>query len=207
MTYEQCECEVRQRLSEKRHSQCVAEEAARWPYSAARTRKRPGWQGLLHDILKDTPAEEQLKILQGFGIMMNDTELANRKLWHAISSAAFLEVWAGNPGPGLLSAVRCHTSGRKNMTLLEKGAFVADYISADRDYPGVEERCGPWLGESLEEAIIEGVAFTVQELMSRREPVASASIDAYNDAVAVLKERRNENEFFGIGWACRPAFR
>ena len=38
-------------------------------------------------------------------------------------------------------------------------------------------------------AIIEGVAFTVQEFMSRREPVASASIDAYNDAVAVLKEK------------------
>jgi len=190
MTYEQCECEVRQRLSEKRfyHSQCVAEEAVRLAVLYGADPEKARLAGLLHDILKDTPAEEQLKILQGFGIMMNDTELANRKLWHAISGAAFLEFGLGIRDRELLSAVRCHTSGRKNMTLLEKVLFVADYISADRDYPGVEELRAV-ARESLEEAIIEGVAFTVQELMSRREPVASASIDAYNDAVAVLKEK------------------
>lgn len=190
MTYEQCECEVRQRLSEKRfyHSHCVAEEAARLAVLYGADPEKARLAGLLHDILKDTPAEEQLKILQGFGIMMNDTELANRKLWHAISGAAFLEFGLGIRDRELLSAVRCHTSGRKNMTLLEKVLFVADYISADRDYPGVEELRAV-ARESLEEAIIEGVAFTVQELMSRREPVASASIDAYNDAVAVLKEK------------------
>ena len=190
MTYEQCECEVRQRLSEKRfyHSQCVAEEAARLAVLYGADPEKARLAGLLHDILKDTPAEEQLKILQGFGIMMNDTELANRKLWHAISGADFLEFGLGIRDRELLSAVRCHTSGRKNMTLLEKVLFVADYISADRDYPGVEELRAV-ARESLEEAIIEGVAFTVQELMSRREPVASASIDAYNDAVAVLKEK------------------
>ena len=190
MTYEQCECEVRQRLSEKRfyHSQCVAEEAVRLAVLYGADPEKARLAGLLHDILKDTPAEEQLKILQGFGIMMNDTELANQKLGHAISGAAFLEFGLGIRDRELLSAVRCHTSGRKNMTLLEKVLFVADYISADRDYPGVEELRAV-ARESLEEAIIEGVAFTVQELMSRREPVASASIDAYNDAVAVLKEK------------------
>ena len=190
MTYEQCECEVRQRLSEKRfyHSQCVEEEAVRLAVLYGADPEKARLAGLLHDILKDTPAEEQLKILQGFGIMMNDTELANQKLWHAISGAAFLEFGLGIRDRELLSAVRCHTSGRKNMTLLEKVLFVADYISADRDYPGVEELRAV-ARESLEEAIIEGVAFTVQELMSRREPVASASIDAYNDAVAVLKEK------------------
>lgn len=140
MTYEQCECEVRQRLSEKRfyHSQCVAEEAVRLAVLYGADPEKARLAGLLHDILKDTPAEEQLKILQGFGIMMNDTELANQKLWHAISGAAFLEFGLGIRDRELLSAVRCHTSGRKNMTLLEKVLFVADYISADRDYP----RCG-----------------------------------------------------------------
>ena len=97
MTYEQCECEVRQRLSEKRfyHSQCVAEEAVRLAVLYGADPEKARLAGLLHDILKDTPAEEQLKILQGFGIMMNDTELANQKLWHAISGAAFLEFGLG----------------------------------------------------------------------------------------------------------------
>lgn len=190
MTYEQCEREVRQRLSEKRfyHSQCVAEEAARLAVRYGADPEKARLAGILHDILKDTPPQEQLKILQGFGIMMSDTEMANRKLWHAISGAAFLEFGLGIRDRELLSAVRCHTSGRKDMTLLDKVLFVADYISADRDYPGVEELRAV-AQESLEKAIIEGVAFTVQELMSRREPVASASVDAYNDAVAILMEK------------------
>lgn len=101
MTYEQCECEVRQRLSEKRfyHSQCVAEEAVRLAVLYGADPEKARLAGLLHDILKDTPAEEQLKILQGFGIMMNDTELANQKLWHAISGAAFSSLgWESGTG-------------------------------------------------------------------------------------------------------------
>lgn len=190
MTYEQCEREVRQRLSERRfyHSQCVAEEAARLAVRYGTDPEKARLAGILHDILKDTPAEEQLKILRGFGIMMSDTEMANRKLWHAISGAAFLEFGLEIRDRELLSAVRCHTSGRKDMTLLDKVLFVADYISADRDYPGVEELRAV-ARKSLEEAIIEGVAFTVQELMGRREPVAPASVDAYNDAVAILMEK------------------
>ena len=57
MTYEQCECEVRQRLSEKRfyHSQCVAEEAARLAVLYGADPEKARLAGLLHDILKDTP--------------------------------------------------------------------------------------------------------------------------------------------------------
>ena len=75
------------------------------------------------------------------------------------------------------------------MTLLEKVLFVADYISADRDYPGVEDmRLAA--DRSLEEAMVEGILFTVNELMEQRLPVAAESIQAYNDAILLLETQK-----------------
>ena len=87
-------------------------------------------------------------------------------------------------------AVACHTSGKGDMSLLEKTLFVADYISADRDYPGVEEMRRA-ADRSLEEAMVEGILFTVNELMEQRLPVAAESIQAYNDAIFTLEQKRS----------------
>ena len=89
--------------------------------------------------------------------------------------------------------MRCHTSGRKNMTLLEKVLFVADYISADRDYPGVEDMRRA-ADSSLEEAMVEGILFTVNELMEQRLMVAVESIQAYNDAILFLETQKEQME-------------
>lgn len=191
MTYEQYEAVVRQHLTEKRffHSQCVAEEAVRLAERYGADREQARTAGILHDIMKDTPPEEQLKILGGFGIMLTKTQRANPKLWHALSGAAYLEHTMGVEDRAVLDAVRCHTSGRKDMTALDKVLFVADFISADRDYPGVK-KMRKLADRSLEEAMLEGIAFTVGELMELRKPVAPESVDAYNDALSILNEKK-----------------
>ena len=38
----------------------------------------------------------------------------------------------------VLDAVRFHTSGRDNMTILDKIVCLADYIEPGRDFPGVD---------------------------------------------------------------------
>lgn len=187
MTFAEYSAEVKKHLTERRfyHSQCVAEEVARLAARYGADVEKARTAGILHDIMKDTPPEEQLKILRDFGIMLSKTEKANCKLWHSICGAAYLEHVLGVSDPEIRSAVRYHTSGRGGMTLLEKVLFVADYISADRDYPGVE-RMRQAAARSLEEAMVEGIEFTVQELMSLRKPVAPESLEAYNDALFVI---------------------
>ena len=39
----------------------------------------------------------------------------------------------------ILSAIRCHTTGKLNMTKLDKIIYLADMTSAERDWPGVED--------------------------------------------------------------------
>ena len=194
MTYEQYEQEVQRHLTEKRfyHSQCVAQEAARLAQQYGADVEKARLAGILHDIMKDTPPEQQLKILQDSGILLTKTQRHNRKLWHALAGAAYLQQTLQVKDGDIVEAVRCHTSGKKDMSLLEKVLFVADYISADREYPGVE-RMRQAAYRSLEEAIVEGVLFTVQELMGQRLPVAPESIEAYNDAIFTLQQKKEQD--------------
>ncbi len=191
MTFEQYEQEVKRHLTQGRfyHSQCVAAEAEKLARRYGADPEKARLCGILHDVMKDTPPQEQLKILEKSGIILTVAQRRNRKLWHALSGAAYLRDALGIADQEILGAVECHTSGKGGMSLLDKVLFVADYISADRDYPGVEElRVTAY--RSLEEAMVEGIRFTVDELMGQELPVAAESIEAYNDAIITLQEQK-----------------
>ena len=93
MTYQEYEQEVQRHLTDRRfyHSQCVAREAARLAQRYGADVEKARLCGILHDIMKDTPPEEQLKILEDSGIILTKTQRQNKKLWHALSGAAYLE--------------------------------------------------------------------------------------------------------------------
>ena len=191
MTFEQYEQEVKRHLTQGRfyHSQCVAAEAEKLARRYGADPEKARLCGILHDVMKDTPPQEQLKILEKSGIILTVAQRRNRKLWHALSGAAYLRDELGIADQEILGAVECHTRGMGGMSLLDKVRFVADYISADRDYPGVEElRVTAY--RSLEEAMVEGIRFTVDELMGQELPVAAESIEAYNDAIITLQEQK-----------------
>ena len=132
---------IKPMLTQKRfeHSLNVSEEAVKLAKKYGADTEKAELAGLLHDILKDTPPEKQLKILADFGIIMRDVELSAKKFWHAISGAVYIKHVLHIEDEDVYNAVRYHTTGRKNMTLLEKVIFIADFISKDRNYPGVED--------------------------------------------------------------------
>ncbi len=187
-TYSNYESEVQKHLTPKRfyHSQCVAAEAARLAERYGADVEKARLAGILHDIMKDTPPEEQLKIMEKFGIMLCKRQSPVPKPWHAAAGAAYLHGVLGVDDPEILSAVECHTWGKADMSLLDKVLFVADYISADRDYPGVEAMREA-AERSLEEAIVKGVAWTLNDLSGQGRPIDPDSICAYNDALEHLK--------------------
>lgn len=175
-------------LSEKRfkHSVCVSKEAVRLAKRYGADEEKAEIAGILHDIMKDIPPEEQLQMLTRFGIVLTDVERSAQKLWHAMLGAAYLEQELHLTDYEILDAVRYHTTGRANMTLLDKVLFIADFISADRDYPGVEE-LRKAADISLERALLEGFTFTIQDLAHNGKPIHPDTIAAYNQVVLTYK--------------------
>lgn len=175
---------IRARLSDERyiHSLNVAYCAKELAEKYGADPQKAYDAGLLHDSCKDLPKIEQLQYLKQNHIELTPTELAAPKLFHAICGTVFAEKELGVTDPEILSAIRYHTTGKAGMTLLQKIVFIADFISADRDYPGVNVMRKK-AAKSLDSAIIEGLSFTIRELVENERPVHTDTVEAYNDAV------------------------
>ena len=172
------------RLTEKRyiHSLNVAESAKKLAEHYGGDTEVAYTAGLIHDVCKDTPSGEQLSYMLSKKTDLTDIEINTPKLYHAICGSVFIKCEFGIENKDIINAVRYHTTGRKAMSLLEKIVFIADFISEERDYNGVEIMREKAF-RSLDEAIVEGLSFTIKELIENGRVVHPDTVDAYNDAM------------------------
>ena len=170
-----------ERLTEKRylHSLAVADEALRLAKKYGADPDKAYLAGLLHDIMKDTPKEEMLQTIERFGIILTDIEKNAPKLWHAMAGACYVRRQLDIEDEGIVRAIRYHTTARKNMSLLERILYLADFTSADRDYPGVEDMRIA-VDKDMETALTEALTFTIVELAREGHPIHPDTFEAYN---------------------------
>lgn len=170
------------------HSINVAEEAKKLALHYGADPEKAYTAGLLHDIMKNTPDSELLNFFRENGIILTRTERVSRKTWHAIAGEAYCRLVLSVTDREILSAIRWHTTARAGMTLLDKVIFIADFISADRDYDGVE-RMREKAYVSLEDAMREGLQFTLTELIANGWAVHEDSLAAYNELAVSAAEK------------------
>ena len=146
--------------------------------------------GMLHDITKETPANEQLKIITEGGIILDDVEKSSTKLWHPISGSVYIHDTVGITDSDIVNSVRYHTTGREGMSLLEKIIFVADFTGDERNYDGVDIMREKSM-RSLEEAMLYGLQFTINDLSKRMMTIHPNALACYNELL--LKDEKNGN--------------
>ena len=90
---------------------------------------------LLHDVTKEYTVEEQLKICRRFGIIVTKQDILTPKTFHAKTAALLIPVeYSEFADTEVISAVRWHTTGNCDMTLMEKIVYLADYIDESRKF-------------------------------------------------------------------------
>lgn len=179
---------IRSKLSADRfnHSLNVADSAKELALSYGADSDKAYTAGLLHDVMKNASEEEQLGVLSEAGIELMPVERENKKLWHAIAGAAYVKFVMGIDDRDIIRAVRYHTTGRSGMSLLERIVYLADYISADRNYNGVEDMRRLCKSDS-DEAILYALTFGIPDLVSKGRVIHPDSIDLYNEVI--IKKR------------------
>lgn len=173
--------ELQKNLKEKRYNHClnVAESARELAIMYGADENKAYTAGLLHDITKELDSETQLKLCDEFGIIMSGLEKNAFKLWHAITGAHYVKYILKIKDDEIFDAILYHTTAKENMSLLTKIIYIADYISVDRDYNGVEEmRLAS--KQSLDEAISIATEFTVNDLKKQNRAIHENTIKAYN---------------------------
>ena len=121
--------------------------------------------GILHDITKRLSVDEQLNLCEKYGILNTEEEIANPQTLHAKTGAAMAADLFG-VNEAVRDAIRWHTTGKPDMTLLEKILWLADYIEPTRDFKGVE-KARALAYEDLDAALYEGLRHTVEHLIKK----------------------------------------
>ena len=89
--------------------------------------------GLLHDCAKCMPNAKKLKMAEKHHLEISELERKNPFMLHAKLGAFLAKKKYDIEEKEILDAIRWHTTGRPQMTLLDKIVYVADYIEPKRD--------------------------------------------------------------------------
>ncbi len=132
---------------------------------------------LIHDCAKNL--EKDSSFLKGFSMPTLYGKVP-QAVAHQYEGAYVAEHAFGVQDQDILNAVRYHTSGRPQMSALEKLIFLADMVEEERHYQGVEKiralfyqtPCKTAVKEeSLDECLEEALFQTVAYLKEKQAPV------------------------------------
>ena len=132
--------------------------------------------GILHDITKKLSYDEQLILCEKYGIILDSVERSSPKLLHAKTGAALARDRFGI-GDDVYGAIYWHTTGKPDMTLLEKILYLADYIEPTRSFDGVQE-LRALAYENLDRAMARGLEMSIEDIRARNIEPHRDSIEA-----------------------------
>lgn len=175
---------IKSKMSEHRfvHSINVSKEARKLAKIYGADAEKAEIAGILHDITKEMPVEEQLKFITDSGIILDNVQKNAPKLWHGISGSIYIKENLDINDEDILNAIRYHTTGRAGMSLLEKIIFVADFTSQERTYKGVSTMRKK-SRKTLDEAMLYGFKFTFSDLSKRELAIHPDELACYNEIV------------------------
>lgn len=136
--------------------------------------------GLFHDIAKPYNDKKMLEKCKKHGLPISAVEERNPYLLHGKLGAWMTENKFHIDNPEILSAITYHTTGRADMTEMEKIVFLADYMEPNRpEVPGLFE-VRKMAFEDLEKAVFMVLRDTVAYLSgSPEKEMDERTMEAY----------------------------
>lgn len=171
------------RLSHYRfvHSLNVSEKAVSLAKKYGADTQKALVAGLLHDITKEEDLEVQKDYIKRDNPNL-DTLYLSKSVYHQISGSAYCKYELSIDDEDILNAIRFHTTGRANMSLLEKIIYVADLTSKERNYPDVDvvrEKAE----KDLDDAILYSIKFVIKDLSQNSRAIDIDTIECYNQMI------------------------
>ena len=134
--------QLKRSLSDKRlvHSLLVASTARKLARIHGVDENQAAMAGLLHDCAKCMPLSAQQQLARDNRLLLDKETLQSGNLLHGPVGAVVAEKEYGVKDPNILSAIRCHTTGKVGMLPLDMIVFLSDKIEPSRrSYPVLEE--------------------------------------------------------------------
>lgn len=142
---------------------------------------KAGLAGLLHDCAKRFDNETMMQKCLKREIPVTDSEVRDPSLLHAKLGAYFAKEKYGVEDEEILNAIACHTTGRSNMTMLDKILYVADYIEPNRYKAAELPKMRKLAFENLDLACLSIMESILRYLESTNCPIDPITAEACED--------------------------
>lgn len=161
------------------HTLGVAETAIKLAKIHGEDENKAEIAALSHDVAKNLTDDELLTIIRNNHIELTNDEKNTRELWHSIvGPIKAKEVFQINDDE-ILCAIRWHTTGKENMSKLDKIIYLADLIEPSRRFPGVDE-IRKASEENLDIAMLKALTHTIKYLLEKGCSIDINTIKARN---------------------------
>ncbi|HOV70227.1 MAG TPA: bis(5'-nucleosyl)-tetraphosphatase (symmetrical) YqeK [Clostridia bacterium] len=176
-------------LDEKTYTHCIntAIEAERLAELFSADKEKAAIAGLLHDCAKTANV---LELAAKYNLKLDPMIMSSRQLAHAYVGAEIAHIEFGISDEEILIAIRSHTLGNDNMTVLDKIIFVADFTEPGRNFEGVE-LLRRQAKTDINEAMITAIIGTIRFVLDGRLPLHMQSLSTYN---SLISERDKMND-------------
>lgn len=140
---------------------------------------------LLHDCAKEIPLLEMRDLVAD--LPCDQDMLHSGALLHGLAGMVLANTQYGVTNPDILEAIRVHTTGKENMSKLDKIIFLADYIEPNRKFPGVNDiRLAA--EQSLDAGVLCGFDMTIRHLIDSGDLIYPLTILSRNDLLRHMKK-------------------
>jgi predicted HD superfamily hydrolase involved in NAD metabolism len=148
--------------------------------------------GLLHDNAKCLSAEDKKKLAKKYHFVLNAAEEKNPDLLHAKLGAKLAEKVYGIKDETILNAIQYHTTGRPDMTEMEKIIYIADYIEPNRKMLPELTKVRQTAFRDLDQTMILILENTLNYLKQKEAVIDSMTQETYKYYQNLLKTVEKE---------------
>lgn len=134
---------------------------------------------LCHDCAKNMTDNELLNMIKEHNINLDWISLKNIQITHGLVATIIMKEKMDIEDIDIINAVKYHTTGRNNMSMLEKIIYLADIIEPQRDFEGVEN-LREWAFIDIDKAMIESLNSTIKYVVGKGELLHINTVIARN---------------------------
>ncbi|WP_102400122.1 bis(5'-nucleosyl)-tetraphosphatase (symmetrical) YqeK [Haloimpatiens massiliensis] len=147
--------------------------------------------GLAHDSAKNLSDDKLIGIVRQEGYVIDEVCKKQPQLLHGLAGAIIAEKVMNIRDREILNSIKFHTTGKKNMTTLEKIIYISDYVEPSRIFSGVD-KLREAAFEELDKALIMAFDNTINYVVSKGELLHEDTILARNYTIINRKLKVEE---------------
>ena len=185
---------LKENLSEKRysHTLAVADECMYYAdiFGLSEDERDTLYKAaLFHDITKEKTPDEHISICRVYNIEFDKAYISTPALFHSLTGGVFArELFPSDCTDEVKDLIDTHTTGRENMTLLQKILFLADSTEATRRHASCIELREFFHNNAadddpkilLDRTIVKSLDGTISYLLHTGRPIAIETVRARN---------------------------